>query len=180
MKIQVKHSWVWLIYAPSAVYIHGSNFGVVKEQEIPFTSASVLTSEGFNESGHLPGCSAGLHRHFLMAGEAITPGFIIVRYKLHRGHHQMVSKLWLAFNWKDSFDMSNQLMAYVCGKKFFLQKFHLLFEHLLCFGFGRGHITCKSHSGIFVCLISEDESMFHSHGLQNGRQQSLGQLRKLN
>lgn len=112
-------------YALSAVDMYEAEFGVIKDQETPFTSESALTSEGFNERGQIAGSAASLLMKLLWLARLSRPDLSFC----------IVSLAGAITRWSRLHDLQlKRLIGYVkrthdlglCGEKYLSQKSHLL------------------------------------------------------
>ena len=145
-------------YAKSASEMYEQEFGLLKIQETPFVSDSVLTTEGYETQGHLAGKAASLLMKFLWLARLSRPDL----------SYAIVSLAGSIARWSRNNDVQlKRLLGYVKGT-YSLGLWGVV-QHtailptlkVYCDADLAGDpVTCKSHSGIYVVTEFEDGSVF--------------------
>ena len=145
-------------YAKSAYEMYEHEFGVLKPHETPFVSDSMLTTEGFESQGHLAGSAASLLMKLLWLARLSRPDLSF----------SIVSLAGSISKWSRNHDLQlKRLLGYV--KHTYKMGLWGVVPHsgvpklnVYCDADLAGdHLTCKSHSGIYVVLdFGDGESSF--------------------
>lgn len=145
-------------YALSAVDMYEVKYGPVREYETPFVSDAALTEEGYTDLGHLAGDAASLLMKLLWLARLSRPdlSFAIVHLagsitRWCRNHDLQLKRIVgyakktanLGLWGSVSFASPLPTIKFYCDSDL------------------AGDVqTCKSHSGIFVALASDDGLLF--------------------
>ena len=145
-------------YAKSASEMYEQEFGLLKIQETPFVSDSVLTTEGYETQGHLAGKAASLLMKLLWLARLSRPDL----------SYAIVSLAGSIARWSRNNDVQlKRLLGYVKGT-YSLGLWGVV-QHtaipptlkVYCDADLAGDpVTCKSHSGIYAVTEFEDGSVF--------------------
>ena len=145
-------------YAKSAVEMYEGEFGPLKCHDTPYVSESLLSSEGFEEKGHLAGNAASLLMKLLWLARLSRPdlsfGIVSLAGAISRWsrNHDVMLKRLLGYV-KNTFEMG---LWGVVSHQTAIPKLKLYCDADLA----GDHLTCKSHSGIFVVIETEDGEIF--------------------
>ena len=145
-------------YAKSAYELYEVEFGVLKPQDTPYVSDSMLPIEGFEERGHLAGKAASLLMKLLWLARLSRPDLSF----------GITSLAGAISRWSRNHDvMIKRLLGYV--KKTYQLGLWGVVSHevrvprlrLYCDSdLGGDPLTCRSHSGIFVVVEDAKGNLF--------------------